>query len=73
MLKRIILKCETQIITHGMTWSHGVSTLIDSSKLKSVSRIETTSKQGDLEDARVITAVLTYFRDNQVEQLFFLF
>ena len=57
------------------TWNdrvmHGVSKFeISRSKLKSVSRIEKTSKQGDFEDAREITAVWTYFRDNQVEQLF---
>ena len=28
------------------------------------------NKQGDLDDAREITAVSTYFRENQVEQLF---
>ena len=32
---------------------------------------EIKKKQGDLDDALEVTAALTYFRDNQVEQHFY--
>ena len=38
-----------------------------------MNRLENNLKQGDLDDAREITAVWTYFRGNQVEQLFKIF